>query len=161
MKKNYYRTALCLLSIIVLVAAMRVPASADETSNKSDPLVSLSYVNEVLKPQIISEILSQLEGGSVQSTASAYIDIDIAAGKILKIGKNCEFIYRGGGAVVITASSEEGEGITDMSEQTELFSGSALKFGHVYYASLSECDKFILVTGDKAYFTIRGFYEVG
>jgi hypothetical protein len=69
--------------------------------------------------------------------------------------------FRGGGAVIITTSPEKGDGVSDMSSGAEFFSGRSLEFGHVYYASESKAVKYILVTGDKAYFTIRGSYEIG
>ena len=158
MQKNLKRKIIPVIISVVLIFILCIPASAEETED--DPLVTLSYVNEVLKPQIIAEVLEQLGDGVVVTGNSAYKDIFTEGGKMLRLGSDCEFIYRGGGAVIITTSTDMGDGVTDMSARTEFFSGKTLEFGHVYYASESDARKFILITGERAYFTIRGSYEV-
>ena len=160
MQKNNNKIILSLLIAVLFMLAISIPASA-ETSKQDDPLVTLSYVNEVLKPQIIAEVLEQLGSGGTTAGGSSYNDISVANGKLLKLGADCEFIYRGGGATIITSSAQPGDGVTDMSAGTEFFSGKPLEFGHVYYASESEAVKYILITGERAYFTVRGSYEIG
>jgi hypothetical protein len=161
------KRSLLFIAVMVLTFSLCVTVTAGQTSvaataSESDPLVTLSYVNEVLKPQIIAEVLKQTGGnGYVNgSGTSAYLDIDLDSGKMIMLGANCEFIYRGGGAVIITTSPEKGDGVSDMSTGAEFFSGKPLEFGHVYFASESKAVKYILVTGSKAYFTIRGSYEI-
>lgn len=168
--KNIKRSLL-LIAVMVLTFSLCITVTAGQATaaaaavSESDPLVTLSYVNEVLKPQIIAEVLRQTGYGNnsaaaVTAGSSAYLDIDLESGKMIMLGANCEFIYRGGGAVIITTSPEKGDGVSDMSTGAEFFSGKPLEFGHVYYASESKAVKYILVTGNKAYFTIRGSYEI-
>ncbi|HOJ49049.1 MAG TPA: hypothetical protein PLD48_09355 [Bacillota bacterium] len=161
------KKALLFAAVIVLTFSLGATVYAEQPAQKSavsdDPLVTLSYVNEVLKPQIIAEILQRTGNGSVPAIStgeSVYQDIYLERGKMIKLGADCEFIYRGGGAVIITTSPEKGDGVSDMSTGMEFFSGKPLEFGHVYYASESEAEKYILITGSKAYFTIRGTYEI-
>lgn len=156
------RRFLLVFIAILLIATLSIASSAKESSTESDtdPLIALSYVNEVLKPQIITEVLDKLGNGTAISSSTAYNDITIESGKMLLLSTNCELIYRGGGAVIITTSTQTGDGITDMSISTEYFSGKSLLFGHVYYASESITKKCILITGKKANFTIRGKYEI-
>lgn len=163
---NHINKKLILSFIAVLLAAILcLTASAEESSDESiydgkkDPLVTLSYVNEILKPQIIAEVLEQLGNGT--TATSNYTDINIECGKMLKLSTGCELIYRGGGAVIITASDCKGDGITEIASGIEYFSGTSLAFGHIYYASESTSDKYILITGEKAYFTVCGdYYEI-
>ena len=165
------KRSLLFIAIVVLTFSLCIPATAEQTADttaiasNSDPLVTLSYVNEVLKPQIIAEVLQQTGNGGHIATSgsgtSAYLDLNLESGKMIMLGANCEFIYRGGGAIIITTSPEKGDGVSDMSTGAEFFSGKPLEFGHVYYASESTAVKYILVTGNKAYFTIRGSYEIG
>lgn len=156
-----------LLAFMLLIPTLCLGAHADGYDSESDPFVSLSYVNEVLKPQIVAEILAQLkaqEEGSKVMLESVYADISLSCGRTIVMGPDCEFIYRGGGAAIITSSTETGKGVLDMSAensgQTEFFSGKVLEKGHVYYSADSEAEKYILITGTTAYFTIRGRYEV-
>jgi hypothetical protein len=167
-KQNVKRSLLFIV-VAVLMFSLCIPATAEQTAStttsESDPLVTLSYVNEVLKPQIIAEVLQKTGNGSQAvisgSSPANYQDINLESGKMIMLGENCEFIYRGGGAVIITTSPEKGDGVSDMSTGAEFFSGKPLEFGHVYYASESKAVKYILITGNKAYFTIRGSYEIG
>lgn len=163
--KHNMKKLLLFAAVIVLTFSLGATVNAEQTegtAHSEDPLVTLSYVNEVLKPQIIAEIL-QRTGNSVPAIStgtSAYQDIYLESGKMIKLGADCEFIYRGGGAVIITTSPKKGDGVSDMSTGLEFFSGKPLESGHVYYASESEAEKYILITGSKAYFTIRGSYEI-
>ncbi len=153
------RLIISAVTILLIITVISIPASAE--SRDDDPLVTLSYVNEVLKPQIVAEVLEQLGIDTVVvTTDSAYKDISAESGSIFILGADCELIYRGGGAVIITTSTEIGDGVTDMSVGKEFFSGKPLEFGHVYYSSESDAKKYILVTGPRAYFTIRGSYEI-
>ncbi|HAN21337.1 MAG: hypothetical protein A2Y15_07155 [Clostridiales bacterium GWF2_36_10] len=159
------RRLLLFFIVILITATLCITASADESSDDvlsgdSDPLVTLSYVDKVIK-ELKEEILRQSGGNTIVSGSSAYADISIESGKMLLLGVDCELIYRGGGAVIITTSTQKGDGVTDMSMGAELFSGKSLEYGHVYYSSNSDAKKYLLITGEKAYFTIRGSYEIG
>jgi len=156
------RIGLIVTALILILSTTTSAQDSSQTDTKDssdDPLVSLSYVNEVLKPQIIEEVLSSVKSGGTYS-GSTYCDITAKSGKMIMLGANCEFIYRGGGAVIITTSPKTGDGVSDMSMGNEYFSGKPLEFGHVYYASDSDAEKYILITGNIAYFTIRGVYEI-
>lgn len=157
---------LVLLIFCVLTACVIIPASVaaeeagegGEFSIPADTPVTYGYLEkfrEQLKNEIIEELL---ENGGVKIT-SQYEDISLPQGGVLLLAPDSEVIYRGGGAVAITSSSRSGDGITDMSDGTELFSGTALKYGHIYFASESDAEKAILITGGTAYFTVRGSYE--
>lgn len=162
-KRRFLLVFMALLTVFLLciTASAKESDTPETVASDSDPLVSLSYVNEVLKPQIIAEVLEKVGSGEITTAGSVYNDINLEGGKMLMLGTDCEFIYRGGGAVIITTSPEEGDGVADMSDGQEFFSGKSLQFGHVYYASESDAVKYILITGERAYFTIRGNYEIG
>ena len=116
----------------------------------------LLKIKDELRQEIVSELLQ--DGISVQTT---YNDICVNQGELLILSPDSEIIYRGGGAIAITSSEGQTEGITDMSANTEIFSGMPLEYGHIYHSSASEATKAVLVTGDRAYFTVRGDYEIG
>lgn len=161
----------CLLVATLSVNTMRSSAETADgeaktaSESNSDALIPdetlvtygmLLKIKDELRQEIVSELLQ--DGVSVQTT---YNDICVNQGELLILSPDSEIIYRGGGAIAITSSEGQTEGITDMSANTEIFSGMPLEYGHIYHSSASEATKAILVTGDRAYFTVRGDYEIG
>ena len=158
----------CVL-LLTVTGAFAISGAAEKSeralSEDSIPegtfLVDVGYLmqfGEELKQEILNEIAAN--GGSV-TVESIYKDISLTSGQTLILSPETEIIYRGGGAVAITSSNDQAQGLTDMSVGKELFSGKALEYGHIYFASASDSKKAILVTGDKAYFTVRGDYDIG
>lgn len=157
-----------LVAMILPIAVMMASAeneSAKENNNGSDVSipddtpVSYGYL-KMFKEQLRQEIIEELTASGGITVTTAYEDISLKQGEILLLSPNSEIIYRGGNAVAISSSADSTEGITDMSENRELFSGESLEYGHIYFASASESKKAVLVTGSNAYFTVRGDYEI-
>ncbi len=160
----------CLIAVSLPLASMQslaeekgeVKTSSESSSDALIPDETLVTYGMLLKlkDELKQEIIANFteNGITVQST---YNDIRVNEGELLILSPETEVIYRGGGAVAITSSNGKNEGITDMSGATEIFSGTALEYGHIYHASSSESKKAILVTGNSAYFTVRGEYEIG
>lgn len=163
MKKLLIPLLLIALVLAVLpICAMTSSAESGESevSIPEDTLINYGYLQkfkEELKKELIEELTA--EGGI--TIATTYEDVSFKEGQLIILAPDSEVIYRGGGAVAITSSNVENEGITDMSEGRELFSGEPLEYGHIYYASASDSRKAILITGGTAYFTVRGDYEIG
>lgn len=153
------------IAVCLPIASMSIIAKGENTADAAefDPdntFVTYGYLEkfkEELRREIIEELMQ--EGGI--SISSEYKDISLKEGEILILSPESEVIYRGGNAVAITSTDKKGDGITDMSTSHELFSGEALEYGHIYYASSSESRRAILVVGSTAYFTVRGSYEIG
>ena len=143
----------------ILATASSAESARSDTNIPDDTLINYGYLQkfrEELKQELIEELTAS--GGITVNTE--YKDVSFTEGQIIILSAEAELIYRGGGAIVITSSGEENEGITDMAEGRELFSGEALEYGHIYYASESDSRKAVLITGAKAYFTVRGDYEI-
>lgn len=166
MKRFVIPLVLALLVAVTLpLASVSITAKGEVSDSSSeeipeDTLITYGYLEqfkEELRREIIEELMS--EGGI--NVTSDYKDISLKEGEILILSPESEVIYRGGNAVAITSTDSKGDGITDMSTSNELFSGEALEYGHIYYASSSESRKAILVVGSTAYFTVRGSYEIG
>lgn len=142
-------------------AAEKNERALSKDSIPDDTLITYGYLKqfkEELKQEILNEIAAN--GGSV-TVESTYKDISLNVGQTLILSPETEVIYRGGGAVAVTSSNGQAQGLTDMSVGKELFSGELLEYGHIYFASATDSKKAILVTGDKAYFTVRGDYDIG
>lgn len=152
------------LVALVLVAAMLCAIPLKTTAENSLPenaIPDIGYLQGEFKEQLKQEIIAELQAGGGIGNASPYSDISATEGQLIFLSANSELIYRGGGAVAITSSNQKGEGISDMSEGTEIYSGQPLEYGHIYYSSETDSKKAVLVTGATAYFTVRGSYEIG
>ena len=165
MKKIKIFFVACCVLLLTVTGAFAISGAAEKNDVESnipdDTLITYGYLmqfKEELKQEILNEMAAN--GGNVV-IESVYKDISLASGQTLILSPETEIIYRGGGAVAITSSNEENQGLTDMSVSKEIFSGAPLEYGHIYFASASDSKKAILVTGDKAYFTVRGDYDIG
>lgn len=163
--KNKKHLRFCSLAIAftMLLTAFTFTASAagedSETSIDSNALVTYGYLQSILE-DLKLELLEELSqnGGNI-TVGSPYTDVTVTEGTVIVLGSDAEAIFRGGDAVVITVSRNEGAGITDLSAGKECCSGDFLTFGHIYYKTKAESRAYILVTGDKAAFTMKGTYE--
>lgn len=158
-----------LVAILLPIAVMMTSAeNGSDNQNISDlsqdfipddTAVTYGYL-KMFKEQLRQELIDELTAQGGITVTTTYEDISLKQGEMLLLSPNSEIIYRGGNAVVVSSSANSTEGITDMSQNKELFSGEALEYGHVYFASASEAKKAVLVTGSNAYFTVRGDYEI-
>ncbi len=165
MKKIIVSLVIVLVAFAVVFSAFAVntPAENSSDSHSSVPdgaLVDYGYL-KVFKEELKKEILAEIaENGGLSGGSSGYTDISLEEGQMIVLSPDCEVIFRGGSAVAVTSACSEGEGITDISLNTEIFSGMGLEFGHIYYPSGSSAKKAILITGQTAHFTLKGSYEI-
>lgn len=153
-----------LLALLLVCGACLLPfrASADSKNESipDDAVITYGYLQSILE-ELRLELLEELaSAGGTVTIESAYKDMTLQKGDVLVLSTDCEAIFRGGNAAVITSTCHEGEGLTDLSVGTECFSGDLLQFGHIYYKTNGESRAYILITGDKASFTLRGTYEI-
>lgn len=143
------------------ISALISAAESNEISSAipDDTAITYGYL-KIFKEQLRQEIIEELTASGGITVTTDYEDVSFAEGQMIILSPNAELIYRGGGAVAITSSDAQNEGLTDMSIGRELFSGESLEYGHIYYSSESNSRKAVLITGGTAYFTVRGDYEI-
>lgn len=156
-----------LLTLCLLLTVFCLPVSGEESAPPA--LVSQEYLQKQLEAlrQELLEAIEQAKAGFGGDTPAAtlppesdYRDVTLPRGSVLTLGADAEVIFRGGYAVVLTVSEEAGAGITELATEQELFSGALLQFARIYYKSTPESHACVLVTGDKAAFTLKGTYEI-
>lgn len=173
MKKTTRKRLCVLLVLTLLLAALSLTASgANPASATSEPgddaLVTYGYLQNQLEKlrQELLDAVGDSTGAFAQTPADGsiqnggYRDVTLTRGSVLTLGYDAEVIFRGGSAVMITASDKAGEGITDLSSGMEFFSGAPLHFAHLYYKTNPEGCAYLLVTGEKASFTLKGTYAL-
>ena len=124
-----------------LVAGLALTAAAAYDSS-SDPLITLSYLRDVFKVELMNEVDEKLAGytpssGSSSETTPAetepeapsnntsasqtYEVIELTNGEALYAVNACEIILRSGSAVCTAPDAKQG--IADMTDASEIYNG--------------------------------------
>ena len=159
------RRCLCLaLTAILLFTTLCLSVSGE--TGEPPALVSEEYLQKQLDA-LRKELLEAINAGTAsdipvteQPQESAYRDVTLPRGSVIVLGDDAEVIFRGGYAVALTVSDAAGAGLTDLATGEEGFSGMDLQFAHIYYKSAPGSRVSLLVTGEKAAFTLKGTYEI-
>ena len=143
MKKNFV-VKLSTIMIFTFFSLLCFSGSAASPGTQDDPLVSVSYVNEVIMPQIKSYVDSQQSGNSFQV-------IEVKKGqKIIGI-QGTEYILRMGSAKII--ATQKG-GIADATLGVDLPQNTPMPANHLLIVPfndgrgvLMETDGILLIKG--------------
>lgn len=147
MKK--WQIAVLVIAVAVLAAGIGAYA-ASNYGTQSDPLVAMSYLEDVLQPKIessvdakISEATKGLSGGS-----ASFAVVNLGAGQSVTLSEGAEVVLRSG-ACAVTGTMADVTGGTD--------TGAELTMNHLCLAS----GTVTLTAGADSTLLIRGGYTVG
>lgn len=164
MKKYKVLTIVLAIALALSLCGIAVLATSNY-GTASDPLVSMSYLNDVLSPQLRAELESQagaieekFEGelaAQIAAVSDSFEVVTLAAGQTLTAEPGCEILLRLGGASCVAASSP---GMVDCTGGNTLANGAALVENHLYMVTISGNGLKAGVTG--ATFMIRGVYTL-
>ena len=177
------------LAALLLAAALALGAvvfAAQAYSSADDPLISLSYINDVLLPQIVELIQKNNRGedigGAVVTTPPEttvteppvtypdgtlhtdgyYAVVQVSAGETLYASVNaCEVIVRAGDAAVrspFTVKYEE-QGLSDTTDGKELFNGESIPKNHTVLIPRDD-GRGVSVGEGGAWLMVRGDYRI-
>ncbi len=107
-----------------LLACLCLPGLAADPGSSADPLVSMSYINDVLMPQVRSYVDSK----TMEGTSSAYKIVNLKKGQTVIGAQSTEFILRMGTASVV--ATEKG-GLADVTAGYDLPNGSVMPANHL------------------------------
>ena len=170
---------------ILLTAALSVGALAlllgAAAGSQTDPLVTMSYLNDVNAPAILKQVESKLDSreqalvDKLDAVADAYVQevegllgsssgagvstsvfsvVTVKAGQQLLGSTGCELLLRGGSATCVAASAP---GLVDSTEGSTLASGGALQPNHLYLITAD--GRGLKATAD-ATVMVRGSYTI-
>ncbi len=155
-------------AFLFLLAVLAFGVSADGVySSQEDPLVSLSYVNDVLAPQIMSQVMARVEkeyakaDGKPEATGS-YSYVQMKQGQTLMADGCCEIVLLSGSASVLVTGQENlaaGEGLVDITAGQALANGSELPVNHGLIAPKGDGRGF-RITSVTAAVLVRGEYHI-
>lgn len=173
------KAAAALLALTVVGGAVTVAATQ---GSQTDPLVTLSYLTDVLTPSILAQVdekveesrqayldelnasvtgytaqmeetLGSLSGTAAQSSA-AFLVVDLAKGQQLIGSVGCEIMLRVGSANCTAPSSP---GLIDSTDGAALENGKPLVKNHLYMVTITE--RGVTAAAD-AKLLVRGSYTI-
>lgn len=159
MKMKPIRTLLCGALILAGLTAVGTMA-AGGAGSKSDPLVTLSYLNETFTGQMMNQVDAAIRDRNAKLThggtdeAVLYTAIELAKGKTLRGEAGCEILLRTGTA---KCTNQSASGLVDATTGEVMAGEDGLQPNHLYLLTDSE----EVVIDEDAVFLVRGAYAVG
>lgn len=179
-KKNKVKLIVASLVVAISLASYAVAAlasSAAGTAGSADnPLVTLDYITNTLKPQIEADILAKVSGAgnnnsnntppvstpptTVAASANAsYIVLELTRGqKVYAKSDSLELITRPG-TVAAAISPHETQGLADLTSGEEILNKAVLPINHSLLIPRAD-GRGIEITSAIAYIMVRGEYEI-
>ena len=134
-----------IMAVLILAAIFAVGSGA--VGNEDDPLISLSYIENVLMPYI-DEVAGSQDGFAV---------VELEAGKSIECMAGSEIILRSGEGVILIPKSASG-GFTDVTAGCDVVNGDVAEANHLLICPRSDGRK--IKANSKVYLMIRGGYEI-
>lgn len=122
--KKFFAKKLSMTLAVFIVACLCLPGLAADPGSSADPLVSMSYINDVLMPQVRSYVDSKALGGAEAS----YEIVNLKKGQTVIGAQSTEFILRMGTASVV--ATDKG-GLADVTGGIDLPDGSVMPANHL------------------------------
>ena len=161
MKKNrWFLRALALVTLsALLMTTLTVAASV---GSSKDPLITLSYLEEVFMDQVlervdekINERNKDLKGQLGGGDSEGFAVVTLSNGQTLVGDIGCEVMLRVGTAVCVSPSSP---GLIDESAAATLNNGGALAANHLYMMTIE--GRGVLATSETVKVLARGSYTI-
>ena len=154
---------------VLILTILTLCVSADGVySSQDDPLVSLSYVNDVLGPEIMAQVMAKIEAEYVKisdisvASAGSYTYVALKNGQTLMAKSCCEVILLDGTATAVITSSvnvSAGVGIRDLTSGNVVINGALIPANH--YMVIPKADgRGFVVSSDTAAVLVRGEYHI-
>ena len=172
-RNNAFARLVGLLLVSATVLTLTVAATGG-AGTSSDPLVTLSYLNEKFLPQILSEVdkkttsreqtlSSKLfeqkygasSGNASGGTAASFTVVTLNQGQILYMGVGCEAMLRTGSGVCVAVSTP---GLIDETSGAALAGGLGLQKNHLYMATVDS--RGVQASANSTKLLVRGNYSV-
>lgn len=123
MKKSLLKKLL-VVSLCVIAWCVTIPSMAANPGSEEDPLVSMSYINDVLMPQVRSYVDSK----TAASGGEGYELVNLKKGQTVIGAQSTEFILRMGSANIV--ATDKG-GVADVTAGVDLANGTPMPANHL------------------------------
>lgn len=158
------------LGTAVLVCALLAGAfsfSLVSYSDGSDPLVTLSYLTEIILPQFKKDVLMEVAKGdtgepsvAASDESSSYTLLELEYGQKVYAESVLEFIVRPGSEVCVISPFDE-QGVANITGSKEYLNGDTIEYNAYCLIPRGGDGRGIEVLNEKSYILVRGEYSVG
>lgn len=178
MKKHTGCKWLC--GLLALLSAMTVTVLAATYDSSEDPIISLSYLTDVFRPNLVKEYetkiaaleakIDALSGGTYtpvetepesdtasQAVSSTYEVIEMKYGDCLFAEGPIDILLRSGAAICIAPNASQG--ISDYTEGAEIYNGENLTINHMCLIPRGD-GRGIMATAQTVYIMVKGEYNL-
>ncbi len=124
-KSRIIKSVIAAASIITVLGGTLVLAEPGDTD---DPVVTKSYIVDVVVPQLKAYVEQKVSGGSSDAYSDKFTVVNVNAGQKVIFDGGAEFILRKGGGTII--GTEQG-GISDTTYGYDLPNGSEMPSNHL------------------------------
>ena len=162
--KNRWALRLAALTLVSCLAMSGV-SLAVEPGSASDPLVTLSYLNDVFLGQIMTKVdqkitarnsqLLQQSGGAGGMSGVEFAVVTLSKGQVLTGDIGCEVMLRVGTASCVSPSNP---GLIDETTAASLNNGGALAANHLYMMTIE--GRGVKAGSDTTKLLVRGSYTI-
>jgi hypothetical protein len=169
------------LALLAAGTGIGILAAESGYGSQSDPLITLSYVNSILKPELESKTAETLEktadefssklaekvaayeasvrgmlgSGSALPTTDVFGLVTLEYGDTLICARGAELMLRIGTA---DAWGDDSPALVDTTSGDTLDDGEALTSNHMYMVTISDCG--LTATDDTVKLLVRGSYTI-
>ena len=159
MKKRFIKISAIVLLSLTICAVFSL--SIVTNSQGSDPLVTLSYLTDIILPQMKSDVLAAVSVSSnTSSSSNSYDIIELTYGQCLYAASPVEIIVRPG-SDVRAISPFPNQGIADITRCKEYLNGQMLDINSYCLIPRGGDGRGIQVFNQKSYILVRGEYYIG
>ncbi len=133
MKKQKWLTRLACMGLIAAVIAGAALAAGTQGS-QDDPLITLSYLNDVAVPEILKQVDARVKEKAeavkkeLGENGAAFRVVELKKDKTLELTAGCQFILRSG---VLNST----DALVDLSSGETWAGGGSLLANHLYIAT--------------------------
>ena len=146
MKEKTLKWIVAVLAVL-LVAGVSAYA-ATSYGSKDDPLITKSYLDEVVKPELEDELRTKLDAAAADMLRSApgeFMQVSLQSGQTLRCAAGCQMLP-------VRGSVSAAGALADTSAGAAVAAGAALSANHLYLATedggvTAASDAVLLVSG--------------
>ena len=129
MKKSFMKK-ISLTVVSLLLLSICLPGMAADPGSNEDPLVTLSYINDVLMPQIKSYVDSK-----TTTSGDGFKIVNLNAGQTVIAQASTEMILRMGNAQIVATAKG---GVADVTQGIDLQNGAVMPANHLLIVPLDD-----------------------
>ncbi len=156
-RKHVIIPALCLAVVLAAGAAVYAAGTA---GSPDDPLITRSYLDAVVQPQLEEELQDQMAAaldGIQVAGDGRFVAVSLSAGQRLSGGVGTELLLRSGSAAALAERDTELT-VVDTTTAETLVSGTALSVNHLCLVTVEGGG--ILAGREGAFVLVSGVYTV-